>query len=70
VVLFHNDDDEADEIFEALAELASDFRKRKVYKVLIGKINMKKNAVVDSFKIYTYPSIYLISKSKTGEMHF
>ena len=68
VVLFHNDDEEADDIFEALADLAREFRHRHVYKVVIGKINMNKNQVSDSFKIYSYPSVHLIFKSKDGQM--
>lgn len=67
-MLFHEDDDEADEIFEVLSEFALELRHHLVYKLVIGKINMNKNEPSEHFKVYTYPSIYLFFKSKDGLM--
>ena len=66
MILFHANDEEADDIFEALSELALDFRHHKVYKLVIGKINMNKNEPSDHFKVHTYPSLYLFFKGKDG----
>ena len=43
VVLFHDDDEEGDEVFEVLAQLSAELRKRNVNKLIIGHINMNKN---------------------------
>ncbi len=62
MILFHADDEEVDDIFEVLSELALDLRHHKVYKLVIGKINMNKNDPSDHFKVHYYPSLYLFFK--------
>jgi hypothetical protein len=64
VILFHADDDEVDDIFEVLTELARDLRHHKVYKLVIGKINMNKNEPSEHFKVHSYPTLYLLYKGK------
>ena len=67
-VLFHADNEEADEIFEVLSELALELRHHSVYKLLIGKINMNHNEPSEHFSVHTYPSIHLFFKSKDGHL--
>lgn len=67
VVLFHDDDEEGDEVFEVLAQLSAELRKRNVNKLVIGHINMNKNQPSEDFPVYQYPSLYLIYE-KDGEM--
>jgi hypothetical protein len=64
VILFHADDEEVDDIFEVLSELALDLRHHKVYKLVIGKINMNRNEPSDYFKVHSYPTLYLFFKGK------
>lgn len=68
-MLFHSDAYEADDVFEVLGDLARDLRSHHVYNVLIGKINMLHNEVLEGvFPVYTYPSLHLIFKSEDGHM--
>jgi hypothetical protein len=53
-----------DDIFEVLTELARDLRYHKVYKLVIGKINMNKNEPSEYFKVHSYPTLYLLYKGK------
>lgn len=68
VLLSHADDDEADEVFLAIQQIAVEFRKRHVHKLVLGKINMNKNQVVEDFQVYRYPSVHLIFSSQDGKM--
>ena len=68
VILFHNDEEEADPVFEAIQEITIELRKRNVNKVIFGKINMNYNEPSEDFPVYRYPSLYLIFKSKDGHM--
>ncbi len=68
VILFHNDDEEADEVFQAFDEIASELRKRNVFKLVVSKINMNLNEPCDLFPIYQYPSVHIIFKTQDGEM--
>ena len=63
MVLFHHDNDEADEVFEALADLANEFRNRNVFKLVLGKINMNHNEPSEDFPVYQYPSVHIIFKT-------
>ena len=68
-MLFHTDAYEADDVFEVLGDLARDLRSHHVYNVLIGKINMLHNEVLEGvYPVYTYPSLHLIFKSEDGHM--
>ena len=66
-MLFHTDTSEADDVFEVLGDLARDLRSHHVYNVLIRKINMLHNEVLEGvFPVYTYPSLHLLFKSEDG----
>jgi hypothetical protein len=70
LLLFHADQEEGDEVFEAMAELARDLRNHHVYKVVVGKINMLHNEVIEFFTVQSYPSLYLIYRTEDAELGF
>jgi hypothetical protein len=67
VVLFHNDEEEADEVHEALGDIAAELRRHHVYRIVLGKINMNHNDVSEIFPVHSYPSVFLLFKSSNDD---
>lgn len=67
MVLFHADDEEADDVFPAFDELAEALRSKNVFKLVFAKINMNANAVSKIYPVYQYPSVHLIFATQDGE---
>lgn len=66
-VLFHADDEEADDVFAAFDELAEALRRKNVFKLVFAKINMNLNEVSKLYPVHQYPSVHLFFATEDGQ---